>query len=74
MGDTRNTPPDDVTLPIGAWKRGYDVGLYTAADDPKWRDKCPYPQSITRGSSLDFRIYRRPRSSKEGVGRERDPK
>jgi ribosome modulation factor len=42
MGDTRNTPPGDVTVPIGAWKRGYDVGLYTPADDPKWRDKCPY--------------------------------
>jgi len=43
MGDIGNTPHGDVTVPIGAWKRGYDVGLYTDPDDPNWRDKCPYP-------------------------------
>jgi len=44
MKDTRITPPDDVTMPLGAWRRGFDVGQITDVDDPQWRDKCPYPR------------------------------
>ena len=42
MENTPDTPHTDLTMRMGAWKRGNDVGQYTDVDDPKWRDTCPY--------------------------------
>ena len=42
MNHTPDQPPADFTMPMGAWKRGYDMGQNTDIDATQWRDKCPY--------------------------------